>query len=69
MKIITGCKRETCDIVRIAQRIENLKFEGKIVGFSKFCEGYNEAIDHTLELIKNEIRDFMETITRPNDET
>lgn len=58
-KMIGSKKMIDPKIIQIASKIEDLKFTGVITEFSKFCEGYNEAIDRVLELIINEIQEDM----------
>ena len=51
-------------IADVVMKIEGLKFDGKLIGFSRFYEGYNEAVENVLELMKKEIHAAAENVLR-----
>ncbi|MFH1237782.1 MAG: hypothetical protein V1648_05275 [Candidatus Aenigmatarchaeota archaeon] len=47
-------------MINIAVKVENMKFDGRNAEFSKFCEGYNEAIENVIALIRKELQEGMQ---------
>lgn len=48
-------------MINIAVTVKNMKFDGRSAEFSKFCEGYNEALENVIALIRKELQEGMHT--------